>query len=339
MSGQRDWEEEMKRNSIDEPTAERMLAGLLSPDDAPPGYAGVARMFQAAAGPAEGTELESAPVVVTSAVAALRAIPAVPTASPRRNPMRTRMLSAKVAALAATAVLAATGVAAAATGNLPEGVQTSVSDTAAHVGISVPKPHTDAVGNGPGAGAESQASDQSPTHTTATPDKAGHSDFGRCTAFLAAPNSHANSRATAKTHSGKYGSTAFSSLIAAHGGTTAATTAYCTGVVAAGPGKSTEPTEATEPTEPNETTASTGTTEPADHGKSADHGKPATAGSSGSHAPVSTPNGGATDTANTASSGDSAHGTDTANGSGNRGSSNADSHNGSGSGSGTSHRP
>jgi hypothetical protein len=42
---------------LDADTAERLLSGRLDPDDAPPGYADVARLLQAAAGPAEEAEL------------------------------------------------------------------------------------------------------------------------------------------------------------------------------------------------------------------------------------------------------------------------------------------
>jgi hypothetical protein len=42
---------------LDADTAERLLSGRLDPDDAPPGYAEVARVLQAAAGPAEEAEL------------------------------------------------------------------------------------------------------------------------------------------------------------------------------------------------------------------------------------------------------------------------------------------
>ena len=42
---------------LDDDTAERLLAGRLHPEDAPPGYAEVARVLRAAAGPASPEEL------------------------------------------------------------------------------------------------------------------------------------------------------------------------------------------------------------------------------------------------------------------------------------------
>ncbi|HSO53633.1 MAG TPA: hypothetical protein VL330_12995, partial [Actinomycetes bacterium] len=42
---------------LDADTAERLLSVRLDPDDAPPGYAEVARLLQAAAAPADPAEL------------------------------------------------------------------------------------------------------------------------------------------------------------------------------------------------------------------------------------------------------------------------------------------
>ena len=43
---------DMESLPVDDFTLDRLLSGTLDPDDAPPGYAGVARLLQAAAGPA-----------------------------------------------------------------------------------------------------------------------------------------------------------------------------------------------------------------------------------------------------------------------------------------------
>ncbi len=48
MSGWDDLPYEMPIGTIDEDTTDRLLAGRIDPDDAPPGYAGVARILQAA---------------------------------------------------------------------------------------------------------------------------------------------------------------------------------------------------------------------------------------------------------------------------------------------------
>jgi hypothetical protein len=44
-------------DGLDDDTAERLVAGRVGPDDAPPGYAGVAGVLQSAAGPAAPEEL------------------------------------------------------------------------------------------------------------------------------------------------------------------------------------------------------------------------------------------------------------------------------------------
>ena len=49
---------------LDDDTAERLVAGRVSPDDAPPGYAGVAGVLQAAAGPAAPEELAGQPAAL-----------------------------------------------------------------------------------------------------------------------------------------------------------------------------------------------------------------------------------------------------------------------------------
>ena len=48
MSRWDDLPHEMPIGTIDEDTTDRLLAGRIDPDDAPPGYAGVARILQAA---------------------------------------------------------------------------------------------------------------------------------------------------------------------------------------------------------------------------------------------------------------------------------------------------
>src|SRR5438046_2082912 len=101
---------------IDVGTADRLLAGRVDPDDAPPGYARLASILQAAAAPA--TEGPADPASMAALAAAVRANPRPPTTAPRRNPVPTKLLSARVALAAGALVLGSTA-AAAATGNLP----------------------------------------------------------------------------------------------------------------------------------------------------------------------------------------------------------------------------
>jgi hypothetical protein len=191
-----------------------------------------------------------------------------------------KVLSAKVAAIAATAFLGA-GTAAAATGNLPDPAQSAVSKALSHVNVSVP---------GPNDHANQHAKDKAKEHAedeAGTENENRNREFGLCTAFLAGPNSHANSQATANTHSGKNDSTAFAGLIAANGGTVDATTAHCEQVVADHPGQDNKPADAGKPDgagkpadagEPDDAGKPEGAGKPADAGKPEDAGKPADAG-------------------------------------------------------------
>jgi hypothetical protein len=95
---------------LDDDTAERLLAGHLHPEDAPPGYAEVARVLQAAAGPPAREELAGE----EAALAKFRAAGRGPTvAAGRRAPTgaggrrrRTRVRASLVAlALAGTLVV------------------------------------------------------------------------------------------------------------------------------------------------------------------------------------------------------------------------------------------
>lgn len=117
----------------DDHTADRLLAGVVDPSDAPPGFAASAYLFGRAAG-------GFAPVVPDSAIIAALADAIVtdPT-TPSRKPMRTKVLTAKVALAAAAVVLSAT-TAAAATGTLPDAAQGVAANAGAHVGLNIPDP-------------------------------------------------------------------------------------------------------------------------------------------------------------------------------------------------------
>ncbi len=114
---------------LDDGTAARLLAGDLAPADAPPGYAAVATVLQAAAAPPRPAELDGEDAARTAFTAALRVGPA----PRRRHP-------ARVAVLVAAGVLCLGGVAAAATGTLPRSVQSAAHDAFGSVGVSVPTP-------------------------------------------------------------------------------------------------------------------------------------------------------------------------------------------------------
>ena len=103
---------------LDDDTAERLVAGRVGPDDAPPGYAGVAGVLQAAAGPAGPAELAGR----EAALALFRAHG--PSPGRRRRPRgRARgRPRGRLAALALAGVLAAGGLWMAAAAPPPAGL-------------------------------------------------------------------------------------------------------------------------------------------------------------------------------------------------------------------------
>jgi hypothetical protein len=90
----------MRRLIIDRDTADRLLAGTIAPDDAPPGFAVPARILQAAAAPATPSELvgESNAVARVALVARSQSFGA-PAPSWRRPRVPRRMLRVKVGAV------------------------------------------------------------------------------------------------------------------------------------------------------------------------------------------------------------------------------------------------
>jgi hypothetical protein len=115
--------------TLDDSTAERLLRGVLPPDDAPPGYGGVATLLDRARTEARDatsarTEDTIAAMVVASRVRAIAVVP-------RRRPIK-----AKVATAASAGLLTLSGMAAA--GALPSVAQRHISTVLARVGLEVP---------------------------------------------------------------------------------------------------------------------------------------------------------------------------------------------------------
>jgi hypothetical protein len=268
MSRWRDREHEMARFAIDEATAERLLTGALSPDDAPPAYSGVARLFEIASGPATETELATEDTVLAAALAALTVPPSTgPVPSPRKPRIR-KLLTAKAAVVVATLALGASAAAAATTGNLPSGAQTAVSDALAHVDISVPKPNKHANANATASthGKSAKPGDQQ----SAGNGPSANADFGLCTAFQAGPDQQANPQAGDNSHSGKDAATAFTALMLRASDAGKSTTAFCQSVLAAH-------AAGTDTSEPPTTNAGDHG-QSGDHSQAGDHGKPADTG-------------------------------------------------------------
>jgi hypothetical protein len=144
--------------ALDPDTAERLVAGELAADDAPPGYSAVARVLAAVAGPAGADEL--ADEGEAKAAYARGVADRAPTASLRR-----------LAVAGIAVLLLASGTAGAATGALPGRLQNAVSDVLERVGISVPD------------GGASSAPGTAPPLAAERPDSSGLSRVGSCAAF------------------------------------------------------------------------------------------------------------------------------------------------------------
>jgi hypothetical protein len=122
----------------DQDVLERLLDGRLDPGSAPPDYCGLARLLATAAAPAAPQELAGEQLAMATFVAMSQPHP--PALVPRRTAVVSKVFTMKAAAAALVAVLSLGGVAAAATGLLPDqaspvadkAAATTAADAAAH---------------------------------------------------------------------------------------------------------------------------------------------------------------------------------------------------------------
>jgi hypothetical protein len=139
MNPRNDMQAEMRNSLPDVHTLERLLGGRVEPDDAPPGYAEVARVLKAVATLPGHVDLnrEDEDIAAARMLVAQR-----PPASGRSHGSSRRMRSnrhrVRVFGLVVLGtVLGTFGFAAA--GVLPDTAQDALSNVLAHVGISVPR--------------------------------------------------------------------------------------------------------------------------------------------------------------------------------------------------------
>ena len=122
----------------DQAILEQLLDGRVDRASAPPGYGKLARLLAAATAPAAPQELTSQRRVMAEFAAVMRSRP--PTLSPRRTPVPSKVFTIKAAAAALVAMLSIGGIAAAATGLVPDqaspvadqATATTAADAAAH---------------------------------------------------------------------------------------------------------------------------------------------------------------------------------------------------------------
>jgi hypothetical protein len=127
---------------LDTWTADRLLDGLIAPDDAPPGYAPVARLVIAARRPASAGELAGMDGAVAAAAALLSGRATDRTEIVDRLHNARRAVRAKIAGLVVVGTLVGTSGLAAA-GVLPTPIQSAAARVLDTIGIHVPNPHDD----------------------------------------------------------------------------------------------------------------------------------------------------------------------------------------------------
>ena len=194
--------------ALDDDSADRLLAGRLDPADAPPGYAKAAAVMAAATAPAVPDELAG----IEPSLNAFRAALGAPPSSPRRSQMLVRLLTVKVAVATFTGALLVGGVAAAATGSLPDAAQRMAHSI---VGAAPAPAQGQEVGDAAKAGSQGgQAADASGDHSQAGahstgPDLSKIDKAGLCNAYMAGKGG---------VNGGKFDAAAFQALERAAGG-------------------------------------------------------------------------------------------------------------------------
>ena len=158
MSFEDDYMGEMQRMPLDLDTADRLLAGCVVPQDAPPGYSRVAA-FLTGDWTADAASVDPSFVAVLAAT--VRSSPATKTRPSRRSIMPRIKLAA---AFAVTALVGTTGLAVA--GSLPGAAQDIASTMLAKAGVTVPGPNSNAGDHPSTRGSSSE-------HAGATPTSSG----------------------------------------------------------------------------------------------------------------------------------------------------------------------
>jgi hypothetical protein len=209
----------------DQDTLERLLDGRLDAASAPPGYGGLARLLVATSAPAAPEELAGERQALATFAAVMRSHP--PTLSPRRTAVPRKVFTMKAAAAALVAALSIGGVAAAATGLLPDqaapvanqAAATTAANAAAHdLGKA-------AVAN-MGGTAKAGSTDGQGRESAVGPDATAAAHAGLCRAWEAGQGGD---------HGRRMDSVAFQALVDAAGGADKVA-AYCRDVAAGSAG-------------------------------------------------------------------------------------------------------
>jgi hypothetical protein len=250
----------------DQDLLDRLLDGWLDPASAPPGYGRLARLLAAVTAKAAPEELAGERLAMASFAAAMRSHP--PTLSPRRTAVPRKVLTMKAATAALVAVLSLGGVAAAASGLLPDQASpvadqapaTTGADAAAH-GLG------QAAAANPGGAANAGSAAGQGRESAVGPDVTGAARAGLCRAWQAGQGGE---------HGRRMDAVAFQALVDAAGGADQVA-AYCEDVTAGasaeghGKGQGSPPSVLAPPT----------SVSPPSSGPPADPGPPDSTGPSG----------------------------------------------------------
>jgi hypothetical protein len=132
-----DMDSEMQPLLLDTDTADRLLAGHVAAEDAPPGYGRIVWLLEAVSAEARSEELARQPQIVSAMATARHALVQRDSASSRRSFMPFALSRPRVTvAVVAAAFAASVGMASA--GSLPGAAQDVASEMLAKVGITVP---------------------------------------------------------------------------------------------------------------------------------------------------------------------------------------------------------
>jgi hypothetical protein len=246
--------------AADQDILDRLLEGRLDPASAPPGYGGLARLLATATAPAAPEELAGERSTMAAFEAVMRSHP--PILVPRRSAVPSKVFTIKAAAAALVAVLSLGGIAAAATGLLPDRASPKADRAAAH-GLG------DAATANMGGTARGATGGQG-RDSAVGPDATAAARAGLCRAWQAGQGADHGRRAD---------SVAFQALAKAAGGADKVA-AYCEDVLADahGQGQGSPPSVSAPPT----------TGSPPRSGPPTDPGPPASTGPGG-HGPGGPP--------------------------------------------------
>jgi hypothetical protein len=199
MSFSDDLQGEMRYPWLDDDTEDRLLAGLIRPDDAPPGYAAVAWIVRAATVSASEGELAREIEHVAAAVRSFDSMRLAPVPAATRATARSGFARAKIVATMVAATFAGTtGLAMASA--LPAPAQDVVSSMFARVGISVPSSHDDPAGTGEEISGIATTTDSEGVDKGA--EISGVASGGKSQAGQHGPGQHASGTHGSGTHGG-----------------------------------------------------------------------------------------------------------------------------------------